>query len=272
MKSVRKFPVLIFFSLFIAVFFVLIGRESWSWQLFTYGMFYFDIACVTLIVFILLRFLVWQDELINNRVSWFDNFWKRLLNQLFFGVMIPVLLSVGLVYFYMEIILGIDIFESTYFIYELPISAVFFLLLNLLLGIVYLLEDRENKPENEKLRTSNSDIKSKPIFAQKGKDKVIIDQDKIQLIEKIGVANIIFCNPSGQFLYQGTLEDLDGLLNPHHFFRANRQAIVNRENCKSFIAERSGKVILSLKCPELKQLTISQKKSKEFKNWLIKNN
>ncbi|WP_194778441.1 LytTR family DNA-binding domain-containing protein [Pararhodonellum marinum] len=270
MKNVRKSLLLVLVSFLIAVFFVLIGRESWDWGLFLKGMFYFDIGCVTLIVLTVLSFLVWQDGRLNQKFSWFDSFWKRLSHQFLFGVMVPVFMSIALVYFYMEFVLGYNIFNTTYFSYELPISVVFFVLINLVLGIIYLLENRETISEKEKLQESNTDKRLQPILAHKGKNKVIIDQEKIQLVEKIGVANIIFCNPLGQFIFQGSLEDLDGLLNPQLFFRANRQAIVYRENCKSFLTERSGKVILSLKCPDSKQLTISQKKAKEFKSWLIK--
>lgn len=262
MKKIHQFSLLLFISLSISAFFVLIGRDSWDWGIFLNKLFYFDLACVTIIVFILLSFLIWQNKILNQKFSWFGDFWKRLINQFFFGVITPVFLSVLLVFLYMEFVLDYNIIETSYFSYELPISAVFFVLFNLVFGIMYLLKERKKVPNAIPIN------RVEPILGQKGKNKILIEQQKIQLVEKIGVVNIIFCNPLGQFLYPNTLEEIEGLLDSQLFFRANRQAIVNRENCKSYRSERSGKVILELKCPESKQLTISQKKAKEFKSWL----
>lgn len=74
-----------------------------------------------------------------------------------------------------------------------------------------------------------------------------------------------------QYFVQEPLDDLEVKLNPHIFFRANRQFIINRNGVKDIERYFSRKLIvkLSVKTPE--SIVISKNKSMGFLKWVEDN-
>ena len=72
------------------------------------------------------------------------------------------------------------------------------------------------------------------------------------------------------FSIQENLEEIESF-NSTHFFRANRQFIVNRKAVKDVAQHFSRKMILNLNLPFSEQILISKEKTPLFLNWL-KNN
>ncbi|MCU0352169.1 MAG: LytTR family DNA-binding domain-containing protein [Cytophagales bacterium] len=65
-----------------------------------------------------------------------------------------------------------------------------------------------------------------------------------------------------------TLEELEKLLNPAAFFRANRQYIVHLNSVDGFRSHATGKLTVYLKPPLELELDISREKAVAFKDWL----
>ena len=65
-----------------------------------------------------------------------------------------------------------------------------------------------------------------------------------------------------------TLEEVESLLDPNMFFRANRQAIIHVEAIQSVKPHDNQKLTLTLKPPLKQQLDISREKAPGFKKWL----
>ncbi len=64
-----------------------------------------------------------------------------------------------------------------------------------------------------------------------------------------------------------TLEEVEELLNPRQFYRANRQCIVNIEAIQSVKPHENQKLTLTLKAPSKAEVDISREKSPAFKKW-----
>lgn len=64
-----------------------------------------------------------------------------------------------------------------------------------------------------------------------------------------------------------TLEDIDELLHPQHFFRANRQYILHHQNIARIKQTHKGAQVI-LKYPKNTAIDISREKVSAFKNWL----
>lgn len=197
---------------------------------------------------------------------WNHEFRKRLLLQILGGVILPAICSIILVYAYMSLILKQNIFTTTYFYYELPVSVVIIVMLNLVLGIHYL---THSKPMAIPLPHPMS---PKPLVVQSGNSKVLLNPDKVFFVEKVGPVCLVYTEDQSKYIFTHTLDEFSKQLQQDHFFRANRQAILHKNNCKSFITERSGKLVLTVLYPEGKKITISQKKAREFKWWLTQGN
>ena len=66
-----------------------------------------------------------------------------------------------------------------------------------------------------------------------------------------------------------TLEEVEELLDPKHFYRANRQFIINIDAIQSVKPVENSKLIIRLKEPNHKlEVDMSRLKSPEFKKWM----
>ncbi|HEV8504570.1 MAG TPA: LytTR family DNA-binding domain-containing protein [Chitinophagaceae bacterium] len=64
-----------------------------------------------------------------------------------------------------------------------------------------------------------------------------------------------------------TMEEIEELLDPQRFYRANRQFIVNIDAIKSVMPHENQKLTLSLKAPLKMDVDVSREKAPAFKKW-----
>ena len=72
-----------------------------------------------------------------------------------------------------------------------------------------------------------------------------------------------------EFLINTTLDDLMELLDPDHFFRANRQYIVSRRAIKDITIWFGSKLVVNLIVEVPEKIVISKAKVSDFKNWFL---
>lgn len=251
------------FSALLAHFFIAIGRNDALWGIFWQSFYYVELMYVGFIVFLISLLILWIWNKLDQWHPWQENFRKRILWQILAGVILPALCSIFMVHAYMSLILDQDIFQTSYFFYELPVSVVVIFMINLVLGIHFL---TQSIPSATTHITSLSD--PKPVWVQSGKSKILLDPDTICFVEKVGPVCMVYTDDKSRHVFPFALEELSKQILEENFFRANRQSILHRDNCKSFVTERSGKLILTMHLPEGKKISVSQKKSREFKFWL----
>ena len=66
----------------------------------------------------------------------------------------------------------------------------------------------------------------------------------------------------------GTLEQVEHLLDPHLFYRANRQHILHIDAIDSIHQHYTGKVTVKLKAPLTAEIDVSRERAADFKQWL----
>ncbi|PLK46093.1 LytTR family DNA-binding domain-containing protein [Emticicia sp. TH156] len=64
-----------------------------------------------------------------------------------------------------------------------------------------------------------------------------------------------------------SLDEVEELLNPNDFFRANRQFIVNKMAIESYRTHFTGKIELKLQVPTKEEIVISKEKAHQFRGW-----
>jgi DNA-binding LytR/AlgR family response regulator len=64
-----------------------------------------------------------------------------------------------------------------------------------------------------------------------------------------------------------SLDEIENLVDPSKFFRANRQCLINRDIIAGYKSDASGKLLLKLKCGD-PGLSVSREKATEFRRWL----
>ncbi|HMG09370.1 MAG TPA: LytTR family DNA-binding domain-containing protein [Mucilaginibacter sp.] len=71
-----------------------------------------------------------------------------------------------------------------------------------------------------------------------------------------------------QFVSQYTLEQLEAMLNPQQFYKANRQFIINRDNIRNVEHYFNRRLFVKLNCETPEKIIISKIKANDFLQWI----
>jgi DNA-binding LytR/AlgR family response regulator len=114
----------------------------------------------------------------------------------------------------------------------------------------------------------NNKVYKERFLVRSGKSYVIIDFKDIALFEK-DVLIYLVTREKQRFItdYQ-TMEEIEELLDPACFFRANRQMIIQSSAVESFKGNSYGKLVVKLRSPVNNSVDISREKAQAFKNWV----
>jgi DNA-binding LytR/AlgR family response regulator len=126
---------------------------------------------------------------------------------------------------------------------------------------LHLLISQLNQPKETK-------IYKERFAAHSGKAFVIISQSNISYFQKETIIYIV-TNDNKRFVTDfQTMDEIEELLDPKLFFRANRQLIVHADAISSFRSDVYGKIIVTLHAPLNLPIDISREKAMAFKGWI----
>lgn len=113
-------------------------------------------------------------------------------------------------------------------------------------------------------------VAGKSLQISLGKTQHLIKQSDIQLAISISASSYVITSTGKKLLYPKSLDALMSNLEPMHFFRANRQIIVNRIVIKAVKSLEHGKIEVTLRSAQglPESVTVSRIKAAEFRRWL----
>lgn len=121
---------------------------------------------------------------------------------------------------------------------------------------------------NQLTMSAEKNIYKERFMVHSGKSFLVVHYDNIAYFIKDTLIYLV-TNDKQQFLTDfQTMEELEELLNPRLFYRANRQYIINAQAVDSFRTDIYSKLILQLKPPLTVSIDISREKAQAFKNWI----
>jgi DNA-binding LytR/AlgR family response regulator len=103
-----------------------------------------------------------------------------------------------------------------------------------------------------------------------GMQMIPLDADNIAAFIKL---EIIFAIEAGgkQYITEyRSLDEIQEIIDPDCFFRANRQTLINRRYVKQIKSDDSNKIHVLTNIPGLEEVMVSKDKASEFKRWLGK--
>jgi DNA-binding LytR/AlgR family response regulator len=108
------------------------------------------------------------------------------------------------------------------------------------------------------------------LIVRKGIEHIALKTEEIGLIfTENKVVFVIEGNTGKKYLVEKNLADLEKDLDPNIFFRANRKYIISLNFIKAFKPVEKVKLQVDLMIPACShQVIISQKSSRNFKNWI----
>lgn len=240
--------------------------------------FYKEYSATALISFVILEMIYRINRYLDNRLPWHGMVWHRLLLQVMFGLVVPVLLVLGLAsfYFYLN---GVNILRTDYLYYALPFVSVLIVFLNVLLimtpyCIVGLQALRSSSMSGQSVSRSRDMLsgqiapKESPVKVTDGTDTILLRQNEIVAAYIVGGKVLIRDTPGKELLCESNLDDLQKVLPPSDFFRINRQLILHRDLCKGFKPLEFGKVDVITDATLPVHTVVSQLKAKGFKEWV----
>ncbi len=119
------------------------------------------------------------------------------------------------------------------------------------------------------LHNKPSPVKYKDRFLVKGKDKLIsIKSEQIAYFMSVNKATILITHENRSFAIDYTLEELEKLLDPEHFFRLNRGIFAHQQSIRNIENYFNGKLKVTLMPEQKDKPTISRDKAKAFKIWM----
>jgi two-component system response regulator LytT len=82
-----------------------------------------------------------------------------------------------------------------------------------------------------------------------------------------GLVNLV-TRPNHPYACQYTMDQVEGMLDPRQFYRANRQFIINREAIQNVQHYFNRRLSISISCPTPERIIISKVKATEFLQWM----
>jgi DNA-binding LytR/AlgR family response regulator len=129
---------------------------------------------------------------------------------------------------------------------------------------------------NEQIKLAMTQILTKPankifkerFMAHSGRSFVVVDHSQVAYFIKDTLIYLV-TNDKQQYVTDfQSMEEVEDLLNPKFFFRANRQYIVNIKAVDNFRTDSYSKLIVHLKSPLTTAVDVSREKAQAFKNWI----
>lgn len=259
-------------SVFLGYLFVNLGQPESLFQLWRKPFYLRDIAITSGI-----SALVWlavraATVALDRRLDWLQRPGARLVAQVLLGFGAPALLSLVLTLLFFEFVIGQPIAESTFPIYEFPISLLVIAFLNAFYVGLYFYRRAVTAPEPPVpaagVFTEAVSPERQTLVLNRGARNVPVAVDEVAyfFVESGSAFAVLF---SGEkYLVPASLDDLAQRLPLRKFFRANRQVLLHRRACRSFGPETYGKLSVELTPPVNQTVIISQQKAPEFRKWL----
>lgn len=132
-----------------------------------------------------------------------------------------------------------------------------------------------NKKEQEeddlihKLAEAGFIKKSKRILVKMGQAIKLIDLDQVAYFYSRDKISFAVMPGNKRYPLDQSLDQIEHMVDPGHFFRINRQFIVKMEAIDEMIAYSKSRVKLKLNPPTEEDAIVSKERSPDFKKWLI---
>jgi DNA-binding LytR/AlgR family response regulator len=112
---------------------------------------------------------------------------------------------------------------------------------------------------------------SKTFLIKKGKEFQLINTDNIPMFYTDNKLTFAYNNNGSKFLIQSTLIELENQLSAKHFFRANRQSLINRKYINKIKLLDDGRFEIIIDAVDSLHIDINQQKFSRLKEWIENN-
>lgn len=130
------------------------------------------------------------------------------------------------------------------------------------------------RPDISQYLSQIAQMVSKPNYSDKilipYKDKLLpVSLSEIACFYTTDKNTFVFLKNGMKYPYGKTLDQIYSTLNPHDFFRANKQFIVARNSVSNITIWFDSRLLVSLEVDTPERIYVSKNKASEFKAWMV---
>lgn len=130
------------------------------------------------------------------------------------------------------------------------------------------------RPDISQYLSQIAQMVSKPNYSNKilipYKDKLLpVSLSEIACFYTADKNTFVFLKNGMKYPYGKTLDQIYSTLNPHDFFRANKQFIVSRNSVSNITIWFDSRLLVSLEVDTPERIYVSKNKASEFKAWMV---
>ncbi|QSE97842.1 LytR/AlgR family response regulator transcription factor [Fulvivirga lutea] len=255
----------------IAILVVHIGNDNSFYDLIQIPSYYTDLLFAFACTYSLGFYFKWLFYKLDGWYNWGEEMRLRIITQATLGLLAPVVVIIGLEFLYLKSLPNVLIESSSIFYLELPLVAIFCVLLNLIYSILYYrLHSIETTRElKNKLEKHANDRNGKSNFlVHYGSKSLNISLNEIAYFIVLDKMTYLITHNGKQYLYNSTLEQVSEAMSPHNFFQINRQLVARKESIVSYKKTDTRKLKISLNPPVPTPVFVSKTKAPQFITWL----
>jgi hypothetical protein len=210
---------------------------------------------------------------LDNQYDWVRQPIPRIFLQLVAALLLPAVAAFLLAFVYFRAY-GVYILDTVYLTYDFPVIVGMLILLNVYYLAFYFyrrsvaIELALLRPAGQKNDDDPGETVQEIFMVQRGAQTIPLPATSIAIFYREGDHNFLKTFDEESYLVAQTLDETEQQLDRQLFFRANRQVIVQYKACTHFSNLDFGKLKLFTK-PSLKRdIVISQRRVKQFKQWM----
>ncbi|QHT69784.1 LytTR family transcriptional regulator [Rhodocytophaga rosea] len=274
-------------SLLMAHFIRAIGSNESILEMLLQPFYYVEVLSGTVVALLTWEVVSRVTNWLDRAYDWVEHSTSRSFLQLIGGVILPSLLIFFLIYLQFKYIIQYDIFQTQWLLYEYPVSILCVITINgYYVGYYFYnqYQQTSQKLENTLKHQIASSIslpvptsiekasepKLQVLIVTKGFKNVPVAVEEIAYFYIQSPHTYLKTFQDETFLITQILDELTACLPEDIFYRVNRQYIVNIKACESYVSIENGKLEVFFTPAHKEPIIVSQKKAKEFKEWVVK--
>lgn len=271
--SYKDLPFRIIIALLAAHIIVSFGEKESLFQLLLMPDYYRSLGFSFVIAFILVCIVHATTVSLDRRFDWRSVPVVRAGLQFSLALLLPAILAFLLAFFYFRAF-GLHILDTLYLKYDFPVIVLMLVLLNIYyLAFYFYRRWRDAEQLAASIPDSVTEAEAQQghvefFLVQQGASSIPIPVPDIACFYRDGDYNFLKTFEGTTHLVSQTLDEIESRLHSRHFFRANRQVIIQFRACTAYETLAYGKLEIKAQ-PALKEpIVVSQRKARQFREWM----
>jgi hypothetical protein len=245
-----------------------IGNENSFFQLLQNGSYYTDM----LLAFTCTYGAGWYLKQLYGRMSrrhpWHAGLRRIMIRGLVYGLLMPLLAIMAAELLYLVLLLNIPAAEWSLFYLEIPLAAIFLLLLNIVYLFLY------TRTHFQALHhTQNNAVAANAVFKEqwlvfRGAQAINIAAEAIAFFIILEKTTFLVTRCNEKYLYNERIQTIAEMTDPNRFFMLNRQVLAAKTAVQCFDQTETRKLAVTLTPAASEAIYVSKARSGDFIKWL----